>query len=97
MTELRTLWAIAKEKEMTDTRKYNATNAQLLAIEAKLQAEGFSFNASQNTGKESARGFDLEWTIASNSISISVVKHPFGEENIFWHLVEKELGPPVKG
>lgn len=80
-----------------DTRTYKASPDQLQAIAEKLQANGFAFNPNQPTGETSARGFDIQWSINSDAatIAVTVVKHPFGEEGLFWSHVQEKLGDPV--
>jgi hypothetical protein len=67
-----------------DTRKFPATTEQLLKLADKLKAEGIVLDPTKPSGEASADGFDISWEIDADSITVNVLKHPFGEEGIFF-------------
>lgn len=74
-----------------DTRTFPATTEQLLSLANKLKVEGIVLDPSQAKGEASAKGFDISWEIDPTSITVNVLKHPFGEEGIFFSRLAEAL------
>lgn len=87
---------------MPDTRIFDTTAHdgvglnKLVALSALLADHGVTFDPAQPTGEAVAQGWDARWTTPQEGqIAITVVKHPFAEEGIFWNHLAGILGEPV--
>jgi hypothetical protein len=74
-----------------DSRTFPATTEQLIKVAAELKAQGFEVDPSEPTGTASAKGFNISWEITPTDITVNVLNHPWGEENIFWSRLTKLL------
>jgi len=72
-----------------DTRTYNCTPAQLASLTSMFAQADVTVNFAQ-AGETVEKGWDVAWTFpTSNTVAITVKKHPFGEENFLWTRLDK--------
>jgi hypothetical protein len=78
-----------------DTKTFNASANSRDAIGILLATHGVNLDATQPTGDVQANGWDIAWsTPAPGKIAITVNKHPFLEESLFWSKLTEILGEP---
>lgn len=78
-----------------EVRTYSVTPQRLEAVGIKLRGHGFAFDPAKPTGEGEKSGFRVQWSIASDRVTITLLEHPFIGKGLFWSAIEDELGKPV--
>ena len=66
------------------TRTFHVTPAKLEALSAYLKGHGLVLDPSAASGSAIQDGWQIHWTVTADALTVTVEKHPFGEENFFW-------------
>jgi hypothetical protein len=76
---------------MMTTRTFPATPTQIQSLSTLLAEHNITIDPTQPKGEEKTGGWDVSWTLAPDSITISLIKSPFLESGLFWAKVQSAL------
>ena len=73
------------------TKTFSVTPEKLEALSSYMKDHGLVLDPSAAQGKAVQGSWEVGWTVQGNQLTVTVDKHPIGEENIFWGRLEKLL------
>lgn len=77
---------------MADQRTYPCTDAQLASLAGLPASHGVTVDLT-HPGRATEQGWDISWLFpTADTISISVLKHPFAEESFLWSRLDAIFG-----
>ena len=69
---------------MADTRVFNVTQDKVVKLSEALKSHGIELDSNSSVGETNTGGWDISWKKDGDQLAITVNKHPFAEEEIFW-------------
>jgi len=73
------------------TRTFTVTPEKLRDLSAYLRGHGLNLDPSAPQGEAIQNGWDVQWTIQGDQMTVTVAKHPFAAEGIFWNRLDSLL------
>jgi hypothetical protein len=77
-----------------DTKKFSAMPEQLVTLQNTLAEHGLHVDLSKSNEYKDTK-WDVSWVTEEGTIALSLVKHPFMADRIFWSKLEGVLGQPI--
>lgn len=78
-----------------DTRSYSVDGEKLAALTGELEKHGLKIDTTQPGGNVESGGFNVDWNVKHGVLTLTVNKHPFAEEGMFWSKVQNIVGEPL--
>lgn len=75
----------------SDSRTFPCTQPQFYSLAAMLSAHGVTLDTAADSGSVDQGGWAIQWSYDGTTLSLTVQKHPFGEEDAFWRKVQAAL------
>lgn len=79
-----------------NTRSYAIDGAKLGALTDEMKQHGLTIDTTQPGGNVAHEGFDVDWNVKNDVLTLTLNRHPFAEEGLFWDKVQAIVGEPVE-